>query len=259
MQTQAMSLARDMVFESLEILVEELGLVELHVGGRDYLPMRSERIPDFTGTVRLFKGQGQIQKAVYNSLMLPSQKMETHMIFCFGGADSGVPHFTIDSIDMGEFMAFHLDLTPRVELGTHVAYMKHVYYPLTETFNTYTALEGLLPARLNPEQYALMSPWMLAKRASREAFRTIKDEAVPRYRDQFLKLAKNGVDQSLAGKTDLTQHDLDYRAALFSPEIDPVWPRVNYLAGERDGERLRRIMASHHLEGGLESLLPPKA
>lgn len=253
-----MSLSRDMVFESLDILIAELGLTEMKIAGRDYLPLQSEKIPDFTGTVRLFKGKGHIQKAVYNTLVLPSRNMETHMIFCFGAASSGVPHFTIDSIDMGEQMAFHLDMSPRVELGTHVEYMKRVYYPLTDTFATYNELEGLLPARLTPQQYALMSPWMLAKRASREAFTRIKNEAVPVYRNQFLKLAKEGVDPSLTADTNLAEHDKVYRAGLFSAEIDPVWPRVNHMAGERDGERLRRIMASHELEGGLESLLPPK-
>ncbi len=252
-----MSLSRDMVFESLDILVAELGLSEVKIGGRDYLPLQSEKIPDFTGTVRLFKGQGHIQKLVYNTLVLPSRNMETHMIFCFGAADSAVPHFTIDSIDMGDSMAFHLDMSPRVELGTHVEYMKRVYYPLTETFAKHNELEGLTPARLSPQQYALMSPWMLAKRATRAAFTTIKDEAVPHYRNQYLKLAKEGIDPAFTADTDLAQHDKVYRAALFSAEIDPVWPHVNHMAGERDGERLRRIMASHELEGGLESLLPP--
>ena len=253
-----MSLSRDMVFESLEILIAEIGLTEVKIGGRDYLPLQSDKISDFTGTVRLFKGQGQVQKVVYNTLVLPSRSMETHMIFCFGAADSGVPHFTIDSIDMGESMAFHLDMSPRVELGTHIEYMKRVYYPLTETFSKYTELEGLMPARLSPEQYALMSPWMLAKRATREAFTRIKNEAVPRYRDQYLKLVKEGIDPAFTAGTNLAEHDKVYRAGLFSAEIDPVWPRVNHMAGERDGERLRRIMASHDLEGGLESLLPPK-
>jgi len=253
-----MSLSRDMVFESLDILIKELDLTEVKIAGRDYLPLQSEKIPDFTGTVRLFKGQGNIQKAVYNTLVLPSRTMETHMIFCFGAANTGIPHFTIDSIDMGEGMAFHLDMSPRVELGTHVEYMKRVYFPLTETFAKYTDLEGLMPARLSPEQYALMSPWMLAKRATRDAFTRIKNEAVPRYRDQFLKLCKEGVSPDLTADTDLVSHDKLYRAGLFSAEIDPVWPRVNHMAGERDGERLRRIMVSHELEGGLESLLPPK-
>jgi len=253
-----MSLSSDMVFESLDILVKELGVSVVKIGGKDYLPMRSERIADFTGTVRLFRGQGNVQKLVYNTLVLPSRKMETHMVFCFGSAASSVPHFTIDSIDMGEGMAFHLDLTPRAELGTHVEYMKHVYFPLTETYTQYAEIEGLTPAQLNPEQYALMSPWMLAKRATRAAFGRIKDEAVPRYREHYLKLVKQGVPAELTTDLDLAGHDKAYRAALFSPEIDPVWPRVYQMAGERDGERLRRIMMSHELEGGLESLLPPK-
>ena len=56
-------------------------------------------------------------------------------------------------------------------------------------------MPGLSPAHLSPRQYAIMSPWMLAKRATAEAFAAI-DDLVDAYLDHWLGLVHGGIPEA---------------------------------------------------------------
>ena len=103
-------------------------------------------------------------------------------------------------------------------------------------------VEGFSEAPLTPRQLTLMSPWMLASRATPEAFQKIP---VQTYLDRWFSLLNTDkltatLDQ-LTGE-DLARRDRQHRAALFNPLVDPVWPQIEQMIGADVGEELRQVL-----------------
>jgi len=91
----------------------------------------------------------------------------------------------------------------------------------------------LSKAHLSPRQYAIMSPWMLANRASEQAFTAIED-AVQAYQQHWFGLLQNGIsDAALDGVSaaQLEQRNLRNKRIIFDPEVDPVWERITAMIG----------------------------
>ncbi len=239
-----MSLPLELCRHSVTSIVETLDLAEIVADGDAYMILRSEMMPDPVGTVRVFHREDVVD-LVYVGMTVPPIGLDSHMMFAFTPPDSAVPHFTVDSVQNADMFAFHLDLIPRLDLGAHLAYMDHCFTPLTEVRRAGMALDGLSPADLAPRQWALMSEWMMAHRASESAFRGI-GETVDAYRDHWFTLVRDGVpDEFLdgVGAAALAARDEANRAAIFNPEVDKVWGNVARLLGEDSSERLRLLVA----------------
>lgn len=237
-----MSLAKTLSHNTLHTIINHFALQEQ---GAPHMTLHSSMSPAPVGEVRLFSG-GPVQKMVYIGLTVPPIGLDSHMIFAFTAVDSPIPHFTLDSVLAGPHFAFHLDLIPRVDLGANLAYINELFQPLTAVFEATKQIEGLTPAQLSPRQYAIMSPWMLAFRANEQAFSQI-DEQVSRYLDHWFAVVEAGLSaETLASldSTDFAQRDQRNRAALFNPEVDPVWNQVERLLGAEVGTELREILKS---------------
>jgi len=155
------------------------------------------------------------------------------MIFAFTQPESLIPHFTLDAIKMGPEFAFHLDMIPRADLGANLEYMNAVFQPLTGMYTEACAIEGLSAAHLEPRQKALMSPWMLAYRATESAFRAISGP-VDQYFHYWANLMDNGLSDDVLAATDSSDvagRDQRNRAAIFNPEVDPVWAKMERMIG----------------------------
>jgi len=168
------------------------------------------------------------------SLTVEPIQLDSHMLFAFTPGSSAVPHFTLDSVKAGDHFAFHLDLIPRLDLGSNLKYMDEVFGPLTEAYETGSSIEGLSKAHLSPRQYAIMSPWMLANRASEDAFGAI-EATVQAYQQHWFQLLEAGVsDEALDGATarELAARNLRNKRIIFDPDVDPVWQRIIPMIGE---------------------------
>lgn len=221
---------------TLERLVKTLGLEEqLDDNGGPYLPLVSQlpMVQGEVGNVRLFTGD-PLFRVVTCSLTVEPIQLDSHMLFAFTPGSSVVPHFTLDSVKAGEHFAFHLDLIPRLDLGANLKYMDEVFGPLSDAHESGSAIEGLSKAHLSPRQYAIMSPWMLANRASEEAFTAIED-TVKAYQQHWFELLQRGVsEEALDGVStaDLQRRNLRNKRIIFDPDVDPVWARITSMIGE---------------------------
>lgn len=238
-----MTRARELASRTLARLIDTLRLQER--GGPDgipYLRLTSSSAQP-VGTVRVFQGAGLDQVVLIN-LTVPALAIESHMIFAFSAKDSALPHFTLDAVAVGDGFAFHLDLVPRVDLAAHRDMVDLVFQPLTAAYESGRAVAGLTAAQLSPRQRALMSPWMLAFRATAEAFAHI-DATVEAYLEHWLQLAQKGLPAAALLDVDVAQlgpRDGQLRASLFDPEIDPVWNQVTRLVGNQTSAALRDFL-----------------
>ena len=230
------SLPEALFSSTLEHLVDHLGLEEQPgEGGGAYLPLHSHlpMAEGEIGSVRLFTGD-PLFRVVTCSLVVEPISLDSHMLFAFTPSGSAVPHFTLDAVHAGEHFAFHLDLIPRLDLGAHLAYMDEAFAPLTDAFEAGSAIDGLTPAHLSPRQHAVMSPWMLAHRASQNAFEKI-DDVVSQYLRHWLGLLESGVSEaSLNGVSsgELAARNLHNKRMIFNPDVDPVWNQIAPMIGE---------------------------
>lgn len=247
----SMSLPKALHEKVLKAIVERFDLVEdLAEDGGPFLPLNSH-IPMHEGSVgymRRFTGNPMFQ-VVTSSIVVPALQLDSHMVFAFTPSDSAVPHFTVDSVCAGEHHAFHLDLIPRMDLGSQLAYMNEVFLPLTESWERGSAIEGLSRAHLSPRQLGIMSPWMLANRATESAFVEI-GSLVDDYLNHWFGLVENGLStEALNGlsASELIERDRRNKFAIFNADVDPVWQRIAPLVGneaaEKQIETLRAVSA----------------
>ncbi|HUN24187.1 MAG TPA: hypothetical protein PK299_13740 [Anaerolineales bacterium] len=235
-----MSLPAQLSQHTLSTIVSRLHLQE---DGAPYKSFTSPMSPEPVGAMRIFRGE-TLAKLVTISLVVPPIGLDSHMIFAFTPSESAIPHFTLDSVQTGPTFAFHLDLIPRADLGANLAYMNHALHPLTPLFDSAKQIEGLTPAFLSPRQYALMSPWMLAYRATESAFAQI-DAHVTQYLAHWLRLVEKGIPADAlpaASPAELAVRDQRNRAGIFSPEVDPVWAMVTRLVGAEAVAEMRAML-----------------
>ncbi len=234
--SESQSLPERLFSTTLERLVTQLELTEqLGEGGGPWLPLESQlpMVQGEVGHVRLFTGD-PLFRVVTCSLVVEPIQLDSHMLFAFTPGASAIPHFTLDSVKAGEHFAFHLDLIPRMDLGSNLAYMNEVFLPLNEAFETGSAIEGLTPAHLSPLQNAVMSPWMLAKRASEEAFAGI-ETTIEAYQQHWFGLLEQGISEQARGgqsEQQLQARNLANKRIIFDPDVDPVWGRITSMIGE---------------------------
>ncbi len=119
------------------------------------VPLTSAMSPEPVGLLEVRTGE-RIAKVVTISLVVPPIGMDSHMIFAFTPGGSAIPHFTLDSVQAGGTLAFHLDLVPRAELASHLAYLNAVFQPLSETFERSREAFGSLRAAIGPRHYAMI-------------------------------------------------------------------------------------------------------
>ncbi|KHL15894.1 UNVERIFIED_CONTAM: hypothetical protein LK11_19335 [Mumia flava] len=228
-----------------ERIVHERGLVEARsASGRAFRTLVSPMSPDPVGEVRVFTAADEtepVAKLVYVGLTVRAIGLDSHMVFAFVRPDLPVPHFTLDSVQGQGSYAFHLDLIPRADLGTHLTYLDWAHAPLTPAFEEVSQRPGLSKAAIGPRQFAMMSPWMLVHRAEEAAFTGI-DDAVTTYLDHWFGLLAAPVPDAVVADvadTDLSLRDARNRANIFSPDVDHVWAQVARLVGDEAMEDVR--------------------
>lgn len=243
-----MTLAQQLSHDALRAVVARFKLREV---GDPYLALtsRPEGAPGPVpiGACRVFAGD-VVRKLVYVGISVPAIGLDSHMFFAFTAPDSPVPHFTLDSVSAGPSFAFHLDLIPRVDLGANLDYVNEAFVPLTPHFEAARKIDGLTPANLSPRQYALMSPWMLAFRATEAAYAQCAPH-IDAYMRHWFGLVESGI-RAPARETaeDLAARDRANRAAIFSYEVDPVWNQIERLTGRETNLRLIGVLRNQSVE-----------
>lgn len=245
--TDGISLPAALCHGTLDAIVERGGLAEVTgADGGPFLELVSSAFPGGqapVGEARVFRGD-KVAKVVYVGLAVPQIGLDSHMVFAFSPDDVAIPHFTLDSVQGQGTYAFHLDLIPRVDLGTHLTYLDWAHTPLDATYEEVSARPGLMKTAIGPRQFAMMSPWMLVHRAEDEAFRGING-AVEAYLDHWFGLVESGVPAEVAADvadTDLATRDQRNRANVFSPDVDKVWAQVERLIGPEQTEAVRGLL-----------------
>jgi hypothetical protein len=244
-------LAYDLAQRTLNGITEPLGLVEKHSAeGEPYQTLVGQMGPAPVGSIRIFERNpsGPEIRVVYVSLVVPAFGLDSHMLYAFADPASLTPHFTLDSVGSADGQAFHLDFTPRVELSTNIAYVDHCFVPVTDAWEQAQAIPGMELAKLKRRQWSVMSPWMLANRATSEAFLAL-GAVVDAYRNHWLSMVTEGVPAATAPTMTpqaIADRDARLRANIFSPDVDPVWALVDRLIGQQGSGRIQELLRDAH-------------
>jgi hypothetical protein len=240
--------AHGLFLSALDKLINELHLVEAsgaeggpHLTLMSHAPFHQGQC----GSVRIYHGS-EVFRVITCSISAPAIGLDSHMLFAFAASDTAKPHFTVDSVKAGDHLAFHLDLIPRLDLGTHLGYMDWVYAGLNDAFDAGQKIEGLTPAHISPRQRAVMSPWMLVNRADESAFAQITP-LVHTYIDHWLGLLRSGAPELvLEGATPaaLAERDKRNKAIIFDPDVDKVWNQIRGLVGTDAVEAIRGLLTT---------------
>lgn len=248
--TYGVRLAKELCERTIDNVIGRTGLTEqLSDDGGPFFTIKSAFDGQPTGIGRIWTGEGKVRKAVYYGLWNDQIGLDSHMLFAFADPDSPIPHFTLDSVMNRPDFAFHLDLIPRVDLGSHLAYMDAVYGPISAANAEGAALPGLAKAHLSPRQLSIMSAWMLAYRATEDAYPTI-EPYVLRYLDQWYSLLDNGLPGEVLDSikdADFAARDRANRSIIFNRDVDPVWNQVTPLIGDEQSELMRLNLANNEI------------
>ncbi|MCP4435608.1 MAG: hypothetical protein GY812_08965 [Actinomycetia bacterium] len=245
---------------NMNTIAAQLDLTEVRADdGGPAMTLTSEMSPDPVGELRRWERDG-VATMVYVGIVVPMIGLDSHMIYAFTPAESPVPHFTLDSVQTklppeaggGDVLAFHLDLNPRLDPGVNPRYLEHVYVPLSDARARGLAIDGVTPADLQPLQWQVMSSWMMANRATPEAFEEVGD-IVAEYRNHWFGLVEAGVPDSVTNDWDgarIAQRDAESRDTIFSTEVDPVWDIIARLLGQDQATTLRESVRDAGRENG---------
>ena len=118
--------------------------------------------------------------------------------------------------------------------------MDEAFGPLTAIFDDAEKIDGLTKAHISQRQVALMSPWMLVHRATADAFEAIGDP-VSAYLAHWLGLAQRGITTQ-ATEAELAKRNAANRSAIFNPDVDPVWHRIEKLLGPESTSGLCELL-----------------
>jgi hypothetical protein len=241
-------LAQGLCLRTLDRLTSRSKVVEVEgEGGGYFRPYVNERSGQPVGELRIWIGDGPVKKIVYAGIKatVPGViDLDSHMIYAFTEPGSPVPHFTLDSVERKDLdtHAFHLDFTPKVDLGTHIKYTDEVYEPVLEAWKQVKNLTGISEAELLPRQRSIMSPYMCAYRATPDAYRQL-DDPVNVYLDHWFNMVENGLSAATVAEvsdTDIADRDAKNRGLIFNAEVDPVWHHIIPLIGAENSE-LNRV------------------
>lgn len=241
-----MSVTREFVRAPLE---EILGSFPLRESGSPHLTLHSPMGPAPVGQVRVWKSDapsrpGPIDKVIQISLSVPPIGLESHTLFAFTPAASAAPHFTVEAVSAGPARVAHLDLFPRLDLGTNLAYLDAAFEPLTAAFHAAGQVPGCTAAQLQPRQRAVMSPWNIALHADEAALAALSG-VVKSYLDHWKSMVQHELPaeatQGLSADA-LATRDRMNRALIFSPAVDPVWARIERLLGAEQCEQLLNLL-----------------
>jgi nucleoside-diphosphate-sugar epimerase len=244
---------RQVVLDVLEQLRQRFALEEvLGADGGAYLPLIAQGGPlqgTSLGAFRVHRG-GPIHKLVYSALSSDELGLDTHQIYAFTAPDSALPHFFVDvAYSPNTDSTFHLgiDLVPRVDLSSMLAYSREVFAPLTLTLEGAFETAGVAQAKtIGPLARSLRSPWMLAAYVQPTAVGQLS-VLIQAYLAQWLKVVEGGLSTEACAsvaKEDLAARDLRNRAAMFSAETNRVWVLLDRLLGEKTGVSMREILIS---------------
>jgi len=228
-------------------LVERLDLVEQLNDGKPRMVLNHISTGEPVGHCQVFNSDDKKMVTISMTFSpMPTLNIDSHMLFIFTEPQSLVPHFTLDAVKTGPNFAFHLDMLPKVPLDNHQDYAKCVYEPLSNCLQSANDNQELEPAHLSQQQLDIMSPSMIAKRATQASFDTVSKDHVQTYLDHWLSLVDNPDQLKTDSMTneDVAHYSMQQKSKIFDPQIDPVWQNIAKIVGEPVCEEMRSILKS---------------
>ena len=191
------------------------------------------------GELRIYRGRGRVQKVVSSRFAPPS--MDSHSVVVFTRADSGVPHFVLDSVRLGSRVHLYVDLLPKRDLAVSLPYVDRCYVPLTDARRA-IAQDARFTASAAPLRHrALLSPWHILYTHD-PADLDAAEEYVDRYFSHWASLLKSDAPE-LKSDPELAARDAAYRKTLYHRSVDPAWGMLDPVIGSEAVDQILEALS----------------
>ena len=245
---QVLNPASNLVRALLEQAQHGLNLSITHTAKRIIAPNQTD-----VGQLIIQSNPSEYRLVYINLVSEQPVAMDSHMLYVFAPKNELYPHFTVDAVQVfapgqkDPVYGFHVDLVPHIGLGQdqeHQGYYQATYRHIAPLFKSVYQLEGSKKADLGDAQIALMSPYMVARRAGSEAFKTLSRLAIS-YFDVWIELVLKGYEAQEfkpISEMALLQYDFKTRQKMFSAKVDPVWDQILPLIGTQNRDDLMKAL-----------------
>lgn len=209
-------------------LIEELGAVCIAPDSpawRD-LTQSGRRV----GELRVYRGRGRVRKIVSSHFTLSEPSIDSHSVAVFTAPESPVPHFVLDSVQVGAKVSFRLDLLPKRDLAVSLPYLDRCFAPLSDLCHELEVDPRFTRAAVPIRQRALCSPWMVLYSLDPQHI----DAAlgyVQRYFAHWASLLRSDAPE-LHASPEIAVRDAHHRKLVFSREVDPSWGTLDQALGK---------------------------
>lgn len=216
-------------------LIEELAAVDIAPDSPVWRDLMNG--PENMGELRVYRGRGRVQKVVSSRFRPPA--MDSHSIVIFTQPDSPVPHFGLDSVNIGGRAHLSIDLLPKRDLAVSLAYLDRCYVPLTEVCRELEQDARFTPSSAPMRHRALLSPWHALYTLDPSDL-AAAEEYVARYFSHWASLLRSDAPE-LASDPELVARDCIYRKTLYNRAVDPTWSMLDPIIGS---EAVDQILAT---------------
>jgi len=214
-------------------------LVDPRVAARTFTLTESG---DVVGSLRVVDGalgdSAALVRVVDTRLTIAHLGIDSVMLHAFSPSSSTSPHLLSDlaelTTDGRTEWHFHVDLMPRIDLVSSPDQIDATYTPLTASYESVHAIEGMRPITIPPQLRALSSGWLIGAIVRPSNAPSI-DAVFADYSQRWRFLVAQ--PPKLARATDplvQAERDRTHRATLFDPTTDIVWEFLADLIGQDD-------------------------
>lgn len=203
------------------------------------------------GEVATLEGMN-VDKAVGMDLRLDDGRrpLWKRVFHVFSRTSSLIPHLALEwsgSDDAPSEITVLVDLLPRIDLAVNLDYVDEVYGPLTAARDSLLEAADFAVEAVPPRRAIALSPWRISGTFPAEQLTEVAP-VVERYTERWLSINSGGVGASVdplaRDQARLIQHDRFHRNALFDPDSDPFWERVDRALGLDGAAALRLTLRS---------------
>jgi hypothetical protein len=221
-------------------LIEEIACVDIAPDSPVWSDLK--RGEEVIGELRIYRGRGRVQKVVSSRYTLAAPVVDSHSVLVFTQPESPVPHFALESVQLGCEIHLYVDLLPKRDLAVALPYLDRCYAPLSPIVSELERDARFRAVPVSLRHRALLSPWHVLSLHDPHDLEGAQSY-VDRYVSHWASLLRSHAPE-LDSSPELATRDIAFRKTLFSRAVDPSWALRDRTIGRETVDRILAALSS---------------